>query len=61
MVINEEELRLRGIDVDAIAEKFDIDTFCWRAERAFWQPLDGTDHIEDAANYLGIELVRKEP
>ena len=47
-----------------IEETLGIGTFCWRAERAFWQSLDGTDYIghaiDSAADYLVIELARRE-
>lgn len=52
--------RLRDIDLDALSASVDLDAFCQRAERYFWQSLDCTDYIADsnydAASFFGIEL-----
>ena len=60
MVIDAEELRLRDIDLDALSASVDLDAFCQRAERYFWQSLDCSDYIADsiydAASFFGIEL-----
>lgn len=60
MVIDVEELRPREIDLDAPSTSVDLDAFCQRAKRYFWQSLDCTDYIADsiydAAPFFGIEL-----